>query len=517
MSDIARRSSRAVFGGKKATSAGARRRRGQQEEGRRSAPSQPDTTPSTRSSDLATLIDAAWHFLASRKLALALILLITLAALFGMLLIQVPSGIAGDPVAYKQWLEQVRPKYGVWTELFSRLQLFMVFQTAWFRLLVVLLALNILVCTAQRWRGLWNAATKTPGARLNEGAFLRARLATGFEVSGVALEDVSQRVESVLRRCRFRVLSERDSQEVYFYADRNRFARLATAIHHLSIVLVLLGAVYGQSGGFAMPGFMVAMGSERPIGQGTDLAVRLDSFVDEYYVAGPPKDFRSDVVVLEQGVEVRRQTVRVNSPLIYKGVRIHQSFFGPAVVMRVAEPNGRVLFEDGIPLGWKSQERPVGSFVLPEQGLEVFVVAPASSFVDPIIRPGQARLEVYRRGDNNTPLFMSNADQGTPLELGKLTYTFLEETRFSGFQVVKDPGLTIIWAAFAGIVVGMMVVLYFPHRRLWAMCKQKAPGSVEVRFLATPERAKAFEETFSRIAGDAEREVKGSQERSTTA
>ena len=32
----------------------------------------------------------------------------------------------------------------------------------------------------------------------------------------------------------------------------------------------------------------------------------------------------------------------------------------------------------------------------------------------------------------------------------------------------RDPGQGIIWAAFAGLIVGLSITFYFPRRRVWA-------------------------------------------------
>ena len=69
----------------------------------------------------------------------------------------------------------------------------------------------------------------------------------------------------------------------------------------------------------------------KDIGYGTGLRLELKSFTDEYWNDGTPKDYRSEINLLVNDQYVINGTVRVNHPLVYKGMRIHQSFFGPAV------------------------------------------------------------------------------------------------------------------------------------------------------------------------------------------
>src|SRR3990170_3118435 len=91
------------------------------------------------------LIGRVWRVFTSVRLALILILLITVAVLAGTLLDQAPPYVIADPTLYEQWLERARTKYGVWTDLFDFLQLFNVFHALWFRLLIALLTASIII------------------------------------------------------------------------------------------------------------------------------------------------------------------------------------------------------------------------------------------------------------------------------------------------------------------------------------------------------------------------------------
>lgn len=443
-------------------------------------------------------VDRVWSFLASQRLALILILLLAAASLIGVLLVQAPSSALADPGAYARWLTQVRPKYGGVSDLLSALGLLNVFGTWWFRLLLALLAANILVCTLNRGGTLLRAALVRPRVDMPADFFQRAKLRAAVGVHGLAFAQAEDLVGKALRRSGYQVLLQRRGEILHAVGDRNRFAPVGTLVHHLGLVALLAGFVIGGMWGYEDRGFVVAEGETRTLGTG-GLAVRLDAFFDEYYPEGPPKDYRSHVTLFDQGREVSQATVRVNEPVIYNGVRLHQSFFGPAASMEVRDSREALLASETVPLAWSAQDRPVGSFVIPSKGVEVYVVGPASSFIDSAIPPGQVRLEVYRVG-NPAPFVVANAVQGQPLTLGDLTYTFVRERQFSGFSVVQDPGRPVLWAAAIAIVSGLVWVLYFPHRRVWAMCRQQSDGSLVVRLGAASGNQGEFSAEFNRIA-----------------
>ena len=444
------------------------------------------------------LLERLWRFFTSVRLALVLILLIAAAVLAGTLLMQAPPSVVADAAAYGQWLERARSKYGAWTRLLDALQLFYVFRSLWFRLLIGLLTVNIIVCSVNRWSGIWLSVFRTRVRMADaffEHARFSARLAPAMPVASAA-----ERVKRALARSHYRVQTEASGDAIAIYADRNRLSRFGTFFSHLSIVLLLVGAMVGGIWGFSDPDFVVAEGATREVGEGSGIVVGLEHFADEYYLEGPPKDFRSEIVIYENGVEVKRGTVRVNSPLSYKGYRFHQSFFGQSAVMEVQDEGGAVIFNEAVPLAWQTRDggRPLGRFDLPERNLAVYVVGPVSGEDDPLIRAGEMRVEV-RRLDTGALIEGENLSQGTARELAGLDFTFQRERRFTGLRVVKDPGLNLIWAACGFMVAGLALLFYFPHRRLWAVCKRRPDGTTEVRLATPAQRDLSLAQEFDRL------------------
>ena len=94
------------------------------------------------------------------------------------------------------------------------------------------------------------------------------------------------------------------------------------------------------------------MGSTVAVGHETGLTVEAKSFSDVYYPDGSPKDYASELVLYKNGVEVERQTVRVNHPMKFGGVAFDQSFFGGAAASEVQGAGGKAVFGDGGPVVW---------------------------------------------------------------------------------------------------------------------------------------------------------------------
>ena len=172
--------------------------------------------------------------------------------------------------------------------------------------------------------------------------------------------------------------------------------------------------------------------------------------------------------------------------------------------MDVKDESGAVIFHDSVPLAWLTRDgdRPIGSFMLPERDLAVYVVGPRSGETDPMVPAGEMRVEIYTES-SGTLATTENLTQGQTKELAGLSVTFVRESRFTGLQVAKDPGVKLIWIAAALMVLGLVMMFYFPPKRVWAICKERPDGTADVRMATTAERdfslAKDFENLHERV------------------
>ena len=375
------------------------------------------------------------QFFSSIKLALALILLTGACSLFGTF---VPSAN--------------------------------VFHSWWFLTAGALLMLNIIVCTFYRWG---NIKLSLQGGSIKQEESFYFSGACRAEISIVPQPDdhTSQLPVNILRKLGYRVRTEDYDGNHYLAADKNRYFRLGTFASHLSLVLFVLAYLLGSYFGFRDAGFTVAAGNTRPVLHNTGLSLQLVSFTDEYYADNTPKDYRSDVILYENGQIVKQAVVRVNHPLTYKGISLHQMFFGPAVQLQITQ-NGQPVYQGTVPLDKlinnQGLERYVGSLDLPG-GLNAQLIGSAINVQDPLIPPGQ--LAIYLRQQNGTQIGAGVAAKGAALTINGIDFSYQADAKFSGFQVSRDPGSALIWVASILFILGVTLVLYFPYRQVWMLHK----------------------------------------------
>jgi cytochrome c biogenesis protein len=447
-------------------------------------------------------LERVWHLLTSMRFVLVVLLALAALSLVGTLVIQAPPGVFDDPQARSDWVAQVRPKYGALTGVLETLQLFTVFSSIWFKAVLTGLAVSLVACSAHRANGLWRTAVR-PCVNVGDRFFEHAPQHDLILTADRPDHDL-ERVRSVLGRRHYRSVVEEDGV-LHVYADRNRWAPMGSLVGHLSLIVILAGAVIGGAFGFRNDSFVVAEGAMVPVA--TDgLSVELISFKDSYYAeTGAPSDYASEVVLYQDGREGARRKIRVNDPLRYDGLSFYQSFFGPAVALGITDASGRQVFDEGVPLAWTTNDgaRSVGSFVLADAGLTVWVVGSAGTD-DPIIKPGQVRLEVYGPDDASAPIATETLDQGTPATVAGLTVTFQRENAYTGLMVARDPGVPLVWAGCVMLLIGFVAVFVFPHRRIWGRISPRRGGS-SIALAAVGRHDSSVEREFLELSTDIRR------------
>jgi cytochrome c biogenesis protein len=317
-------------------------------------------------------------------------------------------------------------------------------------------------------------------------------------------------VRSAFGRRHFRTIVSDEGDTVHLYADHFRWGPFGTVIAHLSLVLILIGALVGSAFGFRNNGFAVAVGSTVPVGYDTGLSVEAKNFSDSYYTNGSPSDYASDLVVYRDGQAIGEATIRVNEPMRVGDVTLYQSYFGPAAAMKVTDASGKVLADRGVPLEWSSKDgtRVVGLIPLPEAGLNMYVLGAASGEIDPSIRAGEMQVELYQTGSESAAVATEILTQGKPVQMAGLTVTFQRERQYTGLIVARDPGAPFIWLGSIFLIGGIALVFFFPCRRAWALIRRTPDGSI-VQVGAVIRHDVGFEADFRRLSTEIELALDG--------
>jgi cytochrome c biogenesis protein len=274
------------------------------------------------------ILKRAIRFLARLDVAAVLIVVAMLLAGLGSCFPQVSPAVASDPERMAQWEAGARARYGGLADALAAGGAFGWFRSPVFLVMLALLAAVTLVCTLERWRGMWRRARYQP-VRCSDVALERAPHTASLNApAGVYLPEV---VRQVLEERGFRVRTTKvittngtrnettNGRAVYVRGDRNRLAPLATLVTHLAVVLLLLGAAL--TGGFGWrEEVTLGPGETVEVGHRSGLALRNEGFAVERYLDGSVAGYEAGVAVATEGRDAARGSIRVNEPLHYGGV-----------------------------------------------------------------------------------------------------------------------------------------------------------------------------------------------------
>ena len=441
------------------------------------------------------VIDRIWRFFCSVRAAVVEIAILALLVLMGTLRgSSVPRAIA-DAVP-------------ITAPLIDRWYAWDVFRSLPFAGILTILAIAIAICTMNRAPGIWMAIAH-PTVSTTHG-FLRNAETSAYFAAPLPPASLAAEMQTALRASGYRTLSEERFGQIHLYADRWRWSRLATFPFHLALILILVGGIVGAAWGFREDEFIVPVGSTRELGHGTGISVRLNDFSDSYREDGTPQLYLSNITLLKNNEAVHTGSMTVNNPLTFGDLVFYQSGFGQAVSLKIVNGEGSVLYDDALPLGpYQSKlnpDAPAGRMDLPVAGVALSVIAPDE---DPAnrpeldtlnLRPGELFFMIRPLGPNSpiTSPVGETVSQGETIALGDLSLTFVRERRFSVFQVARNPGIPIFFAAAILLVGGLAVTFYFPHRRVRGIVVATPNGS-EARLAPVARRDWSAQRVFHQL------------------
>ncbi len=394
-------------------------------------------------------------------------------------------------------------------QVFSTLDIFDMYHSWWFQLLLLLLTLNVTVCSVDRLTATWKIIfVKTPRFNLSKFQKFRNRVEINESRSPDMVQKAAEKI--VAGDFRYRRVEQAENGSVIF-AERWRWSRLGVYIVHTSIVILLIGGLIGSIFGFE--GFVnipegESVGSIRLRNEGgfvkLDFEIQCNDFDVSFYANGMPKEFRSSLVIIEQGKQVLQKDIVVNDPLRYKGINIFQSSYGELQpeAQRVSESSEFTLAFTSKQTGmvYNKKVRIGQEIEIPEE-LGRFTaneLKPSYKFrgqdlgaalVGKLVKASGSQHEVAlplrfpsfdkmsamidpARGD---AVFISVIETGSQMNSTAKRY-------YTGLQVTKDPGVWVVYTGFIMLLCGCVVTFFMSHQRI---CIEIQPAGSKSRVVVT--------------------------------
>jgi len=381
-------------------------------------------------------------------------------------------------------------------KLFDLLGIFDMYHSWWFQFLILLLTINIVVCSIDRLSATWKIVfVKNP--KFNLSRFRKLSQKEVFDKKQKPKE-LAKVYEPFISKHFGYTRAEETDKGLCVFAEKWRWTRFGVYTVHLSVVLLLIGGLIGSLFGFE--GFVNIPEGEKVNNiriRNTDqlrslgFEILCDDFDISFYDNGAPKEYRSSLTIIEHGKPVHNKNIIVNDPLRYKGVNIFQSSYGKMPSDAPSQDKAPARDSSGeITLNFTSKnsgkkyriKTVIGKVMDIPEDLGKFVIVEykeSAEFGGQNI--GHAYMGILTpKGKNPVnimiPLHFPNFDKmrrGAVVisVAGQKAKTFnagkkADQRYYTGLQVTNDPGVWVVYTGFIMMIIGIFITFFMFHQRV---------------------------------------------------
>ncbi|GGV77977.1 cytochrome c biosynthesis protein [Streptomyces griseoloalbus] len=487
-----------------------------------------------------------WRQLTSMRVALLLLLLLSLGAIPGSLIPQ--TGIDETAVA------DFRERHDVLAPVYDKLGLFNVYSSVWFSAIYILLFISLIGCIVPRtWQFVGQLRGRPPGAPRR---LTRLPAHTTWR-TGAEPDQVREAALALLKRRRFRAHLAGDAVA----AEKGYLREVGNLLFHIALIVMLIAFGWGQlfkSEGNKLivegDGFSNTLTQYDDFKSGSlftndDLvpfSFHVKEFTGTYERTGPnkgtPRTYETELTYTE-GADGEEKTalVKVNKPLKIGDAKVYLVSHGYAPVVTVRDGKGKIVFQDAVPLlpldanvtssgvvkvldGYRNpqgekEQLGFNAFFVPTFGgsasgtmlsqfpaLDYPVLALSayhgdlkadSGIPQSVYQMDKTKMKEFKdaKGELFKKLLMPGETMRLPNGAGSVTFE-KDVKEWAGFQVVQEQGGGWALGGAVAAIGGLAASLFIQRRRVWVRAVEGPDGVtvVEMAGLGRSESAKVPEE-----------------------
>lgn len=383
-------------------------------------------------------------------------------SIFILLLISFCS-IAGTIIEQDQSIEMYKTNYPLTNPAFGFLSwdyilkfgLDHIYKTWWFLGLIFLFGFSLVLCSFLQQLPSLKIARRCQFFRITK-QFYRLKISTilnSFSFHKILLR---------LKENQYSIFQQKN----ILYCYKGLIGRIAPIIVHFSMILILLGTVFGSLFGFKAQEIVPKTESfhiqnilnNGPLTKVPTTSARINDFWITYTKKKTISQFYSDISILNShGNETDRKTIYVNYPLIYKGIYFYQTDWN-LIGLRFKNAQNQIIEypllnilgnKDKVWLTWISNDQTLkdGNLVIIDN------------------------LEGYCSIYNEVGQFLGNIELNEKAIL-RQAVTFLEIISSTGLQIKTDPGIPMIYSGFFFLMMSTLIS-YITYSQIWVIQKNK--------------------------------------------
>ena len=359
------------------------------------------------------------------------------------------------------------------------------YQAWWYLLLMVVLCVNIVVCSIDRLSVTWKIIFPK-NISVNPQRFEKTKNRQQFECQ-LPMNSFAHQAKQMLAARAGKVIEKTSETGLILYAEKGRWSRLGVYVVHSSVLMLLAGALIGSALGFkANLRLDEGQTADTVFDTHTRLPIKLpftvrcNDFQVKFYDTGAPDEFKSSLTILENNQERFTEDILVNHPLRYKGINIFQAYYGATT-----PDEARFEITD-------SETGTVEVHTIKNGGV-VSLPAGAGNFIFEGFVPhydfnghdlGEAFIGRLDTIDGRNVQIVLPTKFPTFDKMRKSRFTVevksWDQAYYTGLQVTKDPGVPFVYTGFLLMIIGCWVTFFVSHQSVCIGLEQTGSGSTRV-------------------------------------
>lgn len=374
-----------------------------------------------------------------------------------ILLIIASASIIGTVIEQDQSIETYKLNYPLTNRVFGFLSWDIilkfgfdhVYTTWWFITFILLFGISLLTCTFLQQLPSLKIAKRCQFFRLTN-QFRLLNIST--KLQHLSLTKLLFRI----KESQYSIFQQKDIA----YCYKGLIGRIAPIIVHFSMILILLGAVFGSLNGFKAQEIVPKTEtfhiqnvlSNGQLTQIPNVSARVNDFWITYTKQTTVSQFYSDISILNvDGSEIERKTIFVNSPIKYEGVDYYQTDWN-LIGLRV-QTNGETVSQYPLVSVLNNRSKVWLTWIPFDTELKTGVTI----LVD--------NLEGYASVYNDAGTFLGNLELNETFN-SNLPITLTDIISSTGLQIKSDPGIPLIYAGFFLLMVSTLIS-YITYSQIW--------------------------------------------------
>ena len=383
-------------------------------------------------------------------------------SIFILLLISFCS-IAGTVIEQDQSIETYKLNYPLTNPVFGFLSwdyilkfgLDHIYKTWWFLGLIFLFGLSLVLCSFLQ---------QLPSLKIARRCqfFRTTRQFYKLKISTILNNFSFNKIISRVKEKQYSIFQQKN----ILYCYKGLIGRIAPIVVHFSMILILLGTIFGSLFGFKAQEIVPKTENfhiqnilnNGPLTIIPKTSARINDFWITYTKKKTISQFYSDISILNSaGNETSRKTIYVNYPLIYKGIYYYQTDWNLIGLRFQNSKNQTIEYplinilnnQDKVWLTWVSNDQTL------ENGNIIII----------------DNLEGYCSVYNEKGQFLGNIELNEKINLSQ-PITLLEIISSTGLQIKTDPGIPMIYLGFFFLMISTLIS-YITYSQIWIIQKNQ--------------------------------------------